>query len=250
MRSALTLIACATIGALTFGGDARAIVGAASEHGPLESRVMMVLTSNKRSAAFCSAVVISRDVVLTAAHCVGGVGNTVLHFRASDGRPVTLPIKAIAIHPDYRPNAIAKRERSIDIALARVVQPLPDRFVAAPLASQSSIAIGDRFRAAGYGLARENVGASGGLFRWGLVAARGPISSVLLWAEDPEHQGLGACTGDSGGPVFAAGDDTVVAITAWTTGARGGHCGGLTQGALVAPQRSWIDATMDGWKAR
>jgi hypothetical protein len=39
----------------------------------------------------------------------------------------------------------------------------------------------------------------------------------------------------------------VLAIVAWTSGPRGRHCGELTQGPLVAPQRAWIDATLARW---
>jgi hypothetical protein len=228
---------------------ARAVVGASNEHGALEAHVVMVLTSAKRASTFCSGVVISREVVLTAAHCVSGVANTVVHFRDGSGRPVTLPIASIVPHPEYRANAIAKRERSIDMALIRLAQPLPDRFTPAPLDARAT-SVGDRFRVAGFGLSREGSGASGGVFRWGMLGARAPLSSILLWAEDPDHKGLGACTGDSGGPIFAESSDAIVAITAWTTGGGKGHCGGLTQGALVAPQRGWIDQTLSAWPSR
>ena len=58
--------------------------------------------------------------------------------------------------------------------------------------------------------------------------------------------GSGACSGDSGGPIFGA-DSSVVALTVWAEGAGKAGCGALTQGLLIAPQRGWIDGVMKSW---
>ena len=50
--------------------------------------------------------------------------------------------------------------------------------------------------------------------------------------------------GDSGGPIFADDENTVVAIVAWTEGRAKAKCGSLTQGVLVAPVADWIGAAM------
>lgn len=42
----------------------------------------------------------------------------------------------------------------------------------------------------------------------------------------------------------------VVAVTAWGGTAGPSGCGGLAQGVLLAPQRSWIDGVLAGWGAR
>ena len=251
MRTRLIQAAGFAAALLAQASPARAVVGPANEHGPLEAHVVMVLTRVPGASAFCSGAVVAPDVVLTAAHCLNTAANSVVFFRGEDGAPATRAVSTIAIHPDFHRDAIAKRLRSIDLALVRLAAPLPSRFRAAALASSSAVAVGQPFRVAGFGLGRENVGATGGVFRWGAIAAREPLSQVLLWAEDPAHGGLGACTGDSGGPVFAGDSDTVVAVTDWTTGpTKKSHCGGLTQGALVAPQRDWIDGVMRSWGAR
>lgn len=246
MRSRAFRFVC--LAAMIAAAPARAIVGPANEHGPLESRVVMVLTRLAGASAFCSGVVLAPDAVLTAAHCVNDAANSVIFFRDEAGAPTTRAIAAVAPHPEYRGDAIAKRVRSIDLALVSLASPLPARFQPTALAQGGDIAVGQKFRVAGYGLGRENAGSTGGVFRWAVIAAREPLSRVLLWAEDPGHGGLGACTGDSGGPVFANDSDVVVAISDWSTGpTKRTRCGGLTQGALVAPQRGWIDGVLRGW---
>jgi hypothetical protein len=110
--------------------------------------------------------------------------------------------------------------------------------------------IGERFRLAGFGVAAEGDERSAGTLRQAIIAARAPLSSILLWAGDPENRGVGACVGDSGGPVFASDAPRVVAITVWATGAGKRHCGALTQAALLAPQEGWIAGVLAQWGAR
>ena len=210
------------LAATLFSAPALALVGPAEEDSARAGVIVMVLRSGAGGAAFCTGVVVARDAVLTAAHCVARAETTKIHFREGD-RPVLLDVDAIAVHPRYRANAIRTRERSIDLALVRLRAPLPSRFSAATIERAPAISVGARFRIAGYGLAQEGRGVTGGVLRSGVIAARAPLSSILLWAEDPRKAGLGACTGDSGGPIFSEGGG-VVAITSWTTGDNGKHC--------------------------
>ncbi len=241
--AALFSFACAGV------ENARALVGDAREETSLAPYTLMLLTRAPRASGFCTGVVVARDVVLTAAHCVTRLDDTRVYFKDGD-KPVVRALAAISIHPQYRANAVATRERSIDLALARAAEPLPAFFRAASLDGARSVAPGERFRVAGYGVAREGRGETGGVLRSGVLVAREPVSSILLWAEDPAKAGFGACVGDSGGPIFAENSSTVVAIVNWATGQKGRGCGGLTQGALVAPQRAWIDGALRSWSPR
>jgi len=69
-----------------------------------------------------------------------------------------------------------------------------------------------------------------------------------LWAEDPNGAGAGACTGDSGGPILSEDGRQVLAIATWSAGNGRRHCGTVTQGPFVAPQRGWIDSVLKGWR--
>jgi secreted trypsin-like serine protease len=66
---------------------------------------------------------------------------------------------------------------------------------------------------------------------------------VLIWAADPGGGVAGACSGDSGAPIWSADGSTAVAIAAWAQAPHGRGCGGLTQGPRLAPLRSWIEET-------
>ena len=221
--------------------SAQAIVGGAEENGSLARQSVMVLSSN---GGVCSAVVVARDVVLTAAHCVTGAAEHRVHFRDEGGEPVLIVPAAKAVHPGYDAKAIESRRRSIDLALVRIPEKLPERFEKATFAAARP-AKGESVTVGGYGLSREGDPKTTGTFRIASLAAIEPYgpSKILLWLQGAG--GIGACQGDSGGPQVSGGH--VVAVTSWSSGAKGQGCGGLTQGILLGPQRAWLDRTLEGW---
>lgn len=243
------VVALALAGVLAGGQPSSALVGSSRSGDRFAAHTVMVLNRTQSAAGFCTGVVIARDVVLTAAHCV--IGAAGLRVLAGEGQPVELlEVESAVTHPEFRPDAPRTRQRSIDLALIRMKQPLPSRLSPATIDPQPSIAVGSRFNIAGYGIAVEGDERSAGKLREGELVARAPLSSILLWAEDLNRKGFGACTGDSGGPVFSADGTRVVAITAWSTGAGKKHCGALTQATLIAPQSKWIDGVLAAWGAR
>ncbi len=228
---------------------ASALVGPAREAPELEPYVVTVLNRNGSSASFCSASVIARNIVLTAAHCVTSPDDARVFFRDASGQPTLLDVASIAINPGYRPDAIRRRLISIDLALLRLVEPLPDSFTPVSFSKSASAEIGQIFRIAGFGVADEGSGRTGGVLREGNLVASGPRSAILLWLKDPNQEGLGACTGDSGAPVFAAKAPILVAVAVWAKGENGHICGALTQAVRIPPQRPWIENVLSAWGA-
>lgn len=240
----------ASFGAAAFAlplawSGAQAVVGGATDGGTLAGSSVMVLNSR---GGMCSAVVVARDVVLTAAHCVAGGDDHRIHFKDERGQPVLIEPAAKAVHPGFDAKAIAARRRSIDLALVRTPGPLPDRFTTAALTGatpsrDAGLVVG------GWGAAQERDFRTTGTFRTAslrVVEPYGP-STILVWAEGAP--GTGACEGDSGGPLTETREGTrpVFAVTTWATGPKGRACGALTQGVLLGPQRAWIDKTLAGW---
>ena len=223
---------------------AAAVVGPSHEASPTVSdSLVMVLQRRGPAAGFCTGLVVARRAVLTAAHCVPPGADLRIHFKDASGAPVLLPVAGVKRHPGYRADAIARRERSIDLAVVTLADPLPERFRPATLSDQASARVGEAFAVAGFGLGREGEAASSGRLREATLAARAPLSAVLLWADDPTHAGAGACTGDSGGPVLDPAG-AVAALTLWSAGAAGRQCGALTQALWLAPYRAWIAAAV------
>ena len=86
-------------------------------------------------------------------------------------------------------------------------------------------------------------GKSGGTARAASLIATGRPGNLQIRLVDAatmgEREGLGACTGDSGAPVFANG--AIIGVVSWSTGARNSAgCGGLTGVTPLALYRSWV----------
>ena len=243
---ALWLLAAAGLGA--GASPAGALVGPSSEDTSFAPHVVMVLKRGVDRAGFCTGVVLAPTVVLTAAHCAAAAAKDMrIYYKGASDEPVLIEVQAVVSHPRYRADAPAKRVVSIDLALVRTQAPLDARFSAADLDDAGAVAVGQAVRIVGYGVAREGEGASGGVLRSGALQVRAPLSTILLWAEDPTGAGVGGCTGDSGGPILSSDGTKVIAITTWSAGTAGQRCGALTQGPLVAPQREWIAGVLKRW---
>lgn len=227
--------------------QAQALVGPAREDSAKGAHVLMLLKRDERGSSFCSANVIARDVLLTAGHCVTKAENLRAYWPGGD---LEQKIAAVTVHPQFRADATQKRLKSIDLALVRLATPLPARVQPVPIAWDAPIAVGARLQIAGYGLTREGDGRSGGKLHAGGLVVREPLSQILIWAKDPADKGLGACTGDSGGPVLTQDGAALVAVTVWSEGAGANHCGQLTQAVRLGPQRAFIEDTLRNWGLR
>ncbi|HUB63525.1 MAG TPA: S1 family peptidase [Methylocella sp.] len=249
----LTLVLCAMAGflsSLTFMAPAFALVGPARLAPEFAPYVVMVLDSSSgEGASYCSASVIAPDIVLTAAHCVSDPSNTQVFFRNQLGKLVFFDVGSIAIHPDYRPNSGEPNSVTIDLALLRLVEPLPAVFKPVELTDSFRMKTGQPLRIVGFGIADEIEHGTPGILRTGVLAVIKPESSLYIKLIDPDGTGLGGCTGDSGGPVFAVGRPALVAVAIRAKGNNGYSCGAVTEAVLTGPQLSWIHKILHAWGA-
>ena len=240
--------ALAVLGALLEPAPASAVVGGRAG-GPQEAATLMVLNAR---GGVCSAIVLSSRTILTAAHCADGGVDLRVHWKDGASAPVLIAPSGIALHPEFNAKAITARRRSIDLALLRMAEPLPARFVPATLVDGPLPRAGAPVALAGYGVLREGDARSTGIYRSADLVTVEPYGPgrILIWATQAgsggKTPGAGACQGDSGGPMLDD-DDAVIAVTSWSTGPSGKQCGLLSQGVLVAPQRGWIDRTLSQW---
>src|SRR6202046_3879659 len=133
----LTLIAAAAASL----ASARCLVGPEPDS-RFADRVAMVLIRGGGKAGFCSALVLSPRVLLTAAHCLRPLRDMAVLYRDAANGAVIIPVDAAIAHPFYRADAIKTRVESIDLALIRTARPLPPRFAGAAIAEGGPPPIG------------------------------------------------------------------------------------------------------------
>ena len=240
MTRVAVVLACALVSAV----PAAAMVGGAQPTREAAGRAAVMLTGSH--GTFCSGVALTRDLVLTAAHCVlPGADYKLVEFDAAR-QPALKDIASIARHPDFDVNAVLRHRVTADVALLKLAAPL--KIVPAPLApAGGSVVAGDSFVVAGYGVAVRGDGRTGGTVRAATLIAVGQPGTLQIRLVDPvtkgERAGLGACTGDSGAPVYrdVGRALAVVGVVSWSTGpALSDGCGGLTGVTPLARYRAWI----------
>jgi hypothetical protein len=230
---------------------AAAMVGGAQPAATSVGRsVVMILGSY---GTMCTATAIAQDVLLTAAHCVQpGATYKLLDRLPQTGRaPVLKDILRIERNPQFDLKKLFAHLATADVALAKLAQPLPANIPPVPLDDTTQpVMAGDTFVVAGYGVSERGEDRTTGTVRAATLIATGQPGMLQIRLFDPLTKGmspgLGACTGDSGAPVFRdnSGNLTIVGVVSWSTGPKlSAGCGGLTGVTPLALYRPWIEKT-------
>jgi hypothetical protein len=157
----------------------------------------------------------------------------------------------IAVHPGFNMQTFLAHRATADVALLKLRQPLPAKVLTAALdPAPRRVAAGDRLALEGYGVSVRGDQKSSGKLRRVALQVTGTPGSLQIRLFDPatkgETAGLGACTGDSGGPLFdgESGTRKIIGVVSWSTGAKGtAGCGGLTGVTPLLSYVGWISET-------
>jgi hypothetical protein len=223
---------------------AAAMVGGAYVVPDAASRPEVMLVGSHGN--FCTGVAIARDLVLTAAHCVPAGAQFKQVELDGSGKPVLKDVLGVARHPQFNLKTMLAHRATADVALVKLAKPLA--ITPAPLiAPRGRVPVGERFAVYGYGMAAASDASTSGTLRGVTLTATGQPGNLQLRLVDPatggKRAGLGACTGDSGGPVYAdaGGTFAVYGVVSWSTGPNGDSgCGGLTGVTPIELYRKWI----------
>lgn len=231
---------------VSFTAPATALVGGAQPVAGPHAAVMIVGSRGNS----CTGIAVARDLVLTAAHCVPpGIDYKLVEFDAQR-QPRLRDTQSIVRHPQFSQKTFDSHRATADVALIKFSAPVGSGTPAPVHGNRLAVAPGDRFTVKGYGLTQIGNGKSGGTLRTAALIVTGQPGNLQIRLMDPnarnERAGLGACTGDSGGPVFrdVGGRTMVVGVVSWSTGARNeAGCGGLTGVTPLSLYYPWIAET-------
>jgi hypothetical protein len=223
-----------------------AMVGGAQPAADGAGRPVVMLDGS--GGTVCTATAIGRDVLLTAAHCVQP-GSEYKFLDNPASREAKLKgVAPIERHPPFDLKKLFAHGATADVALVKLAEPLPVRIPVAPLGGENeTVAVGDAFVVAGYGVTVRGAEKLDGVVRAATLVATGQPGTLQIRLFDPrtkgESPGLGACTGDSGAPAFRQenGGLAVIGVVSWSTGPRlTAGCGGLTGITPIFRYRAWI----------
>jgi secreted trypsin-like serine protease len=229
---------------------ASAMVGGAPAAEDGAGRSVVTIIGSR--GTFCSGALIAPDLVLSAAHCIAPGTAYKLVLYDAQRQPQLRDVKRVATHPQFSAQSILAHRASADVALLQLAEPIPNSNVAtAPLGVPAvPISAGNRFMVAGIGVSRRGDGKSGGTVRSASLVATDHPGNLQIRLVDPasanKREGLGACTGDSGAPVFEHQNSraVIVGVVSWSTGANNtAGCGGLTGVTPLSLYKNWITET-------
>lgn len=195
-----------------------------------------------RGGEVCSGTAIARNLVITAAHCVGKPD---IYSISTGGNSIA--VSQIVVHPNFRSDSFETRKPSPDLAILKLYSPLPANILPARLSFDSKLPARDTpYLIAGYGVVTEGDRRSVGILRTAQLPAVGNTGGIMVRLSLPKGSPpRGSCDGDSGGSVYRDEEGTLVlhGVIGWATGPTSRGCGAVTGATLVGVQIDWIRGT-------
>ncbi len=242
MKTTPVLLAAA---ALLLATPVHAIVGGGTPQAEGVARSVVTIVGSRGN--FCTGSLIAPRLVLTVAHCVQPGADYKIVDYGADQKPQLQNVRTVAIHPGFNMQAMLAHRATADVALLQLEIPLKGKSPSSIGMPQLPITVGSRFTIAGIGVTARGDGKSGGTTRVAALTATGRPGNLQIRLVDPVtggvRDGIGACTGDSGGPVFEdqPRGPVIVGVISWSTGPNGSDgCGGLTGVTPLTLYRDWI----------
>lgn len=204
----------------------------------VKATVALVMVDADRTRSFCTGTLVSKDIIVTAAHCVEPImsgyqvqvsfgGETFTSKNDGELREIDRFYTYEMVYPSAgNPEAVRTINDLKDIAVIKLLTTAPKWAVPAMiLGSESSLTVGQEVTVAGFGRTKEDQAAMATELQVTQLKIQ-KIESKRI--ELDQTQGTGACWGDSGGPALMSDDQGLVvmgALSGATYGNQNCHSG-------------------------
>jgi secreted trypsin-like serine protease len=212
---------------------------AAIVNGALDSGHPAVGILHSANAAACTATLVGKRTVLTAAHCVTTENPpytllSPVHFYVGGFYGTKYAASSVKVHPSYAGGNVA------DLAVVRLSQDVSN-VLPAVIASQAP-SVGEPVELVGYGKTGEDDGEFGTKRR--AQNSVGKLQTQIFTMYGASGSKGNLCNGDSGGPTFAVRGGVELLIGIHST--KGGVCGQEGNDMRVDAFHGWIAAEAQG----
>src|SRR5271169_5544407 len=146
----LAALAIAAVNGTAIAPSAAMVGGAPPAAGSVRNSVATILSSY---GTFCTATAITRDLLLTAGHCIEPDGR----YKLADTTPGQVPalkdVMRTARHPQFDMKRLFAHLATADVALLKLGEPAPARITPVRIAGDNEqVVIGDTLVVAGIGV--------------------------------------------------------------------------------------------------
>lgn len=173
------------------------------------STVALMTLSHNKLTVFCSGTLISKNLVVTAAHCFSDRGDEKFYVFFGETLPTSMDdphliqIESAIYHQYYQviPNQDKTGATIVnDIGLVRLSVDAPEGFDPAAILTTSRTLVKDmQLTVAGYGVVNESPRESATTLNYAKVPFVGLVEKYLILDQSDNK---GVCVGDSGGPAY------------------------------------------------
>jgi V8-like Glu-specific endopeptidase len=223
------------------------IMGGVNATGTEEYAKSVVALYNVQASTLCTASIISKSFLVTAAHCVAGTPAQLRVVFGTDLQTKNLVVQAVEQTQTSPMWATRQNEdtNTGDIALVKFTGGLPAGFQPVSLLTDvSQLKDGETVMLAGYGLSDGVAHTGAGVLRSVSI----PIMKVAYSTSEilmDQHDGRGACHGDSGGPAYVTvnGKLALIGVTSRGVNDPNNTCNVSAAYTSIAFYAKWIVST-------
>lgn len=227
----------------------------------MENEVPFIVSLRKKGQHFCGGSLINETWVVTAAHCIAGMGkpdDILVGSIDVNGSETSTKVKVdtAIIHPGYNKNA-----SSNDYALVKLKNPVKAEFAELNKIQMTDLDIKD-FVVAGWGAMKENAYTTPDKLQiltvpyveqktcenqfQDIEKSPVPYLDETMFCAGSKEGGKDACQGDSGGPIFYQPRDSkryiLLGIVSWGYGCARKDLSGVYSN--VVTEISWFENTI------